>query len=98
MRHSYAFALAEATGSDAYELERRLGHQSQRYIHRYTNPPENIAASYVENLYSMPCHFLDLDQLLDPWSPSVKKPRYAGAWPPTWHLSARPLKIKFLRS
>jgi site-specific recombinase XerD len=46
LRHSFAFALAEATGSDAYELERRLGHESQRY----TNPPENIAAGYVENL------------------------------------------------
>ena len=50
LRHSYAFALAAATGSNAYELERRLGHQSQRYIHRYTNPPEDIAAGYVENL------------------------------------------------
>lgn len=46
--HSFAFALAEATVSDAYELERRLGHQPQHYIHRYTNPPEDIAASYVE--------------------------------------------------
>ncbi len=50
LRHSFAFALAEATGSDAYELERRLGHQSQRYIHRYTNPPEDIAAGYVEQM------------------------------------------------
>lgn len=50
LRHSFAFAPAEATGSDAYELERRLGHQSQRYIHRYTNPPEDIVAGYVENL------------------------------------------------
>jgi hypothetical protein len=49
-RYSYAFPLAAATGSDAYELDRRLGHQSQRYIHRYTNPPEDIAAGYVENL------------------------------------------------
>ncbi|HWR48743.1 MAG TPA: hypothetical protein VN327_14195 [Pseudonocardiaceae bacterium] len=32
------------------ELQRRLGHQSQRYIARYTNPPEHIAASYIENL------------------------------------------------
>jgi hypothetical protein len=32
LRHSFAFAVAEATGSDAYELERRLGHQSQRYL------------------------------------------------------------------
>jgi integrase len=50
LRHSFTFALAEATGSDAYELQRRLGHQSQRYIHRYTNPPEDIAAGYVEIL------------------------------------------------
>ncbi|MFI2664109.1 hypothetical protein [Micromonospora carbonacea] len=43
-------SLAEATGSDAYELERRLGDQSQRYINRYTNPPEDIAAGYVEQM------------------------------------------------
>jgi hypothetical protein len=49
-RYSYAFALAAATGSDAYELDRRLGHQSQRYIHHHANPPEDIAAGYVENL------------------------------------------------
>jgi len=29
-------------------LERRLGHRSQRYIQRYTNPPEAVAAAYVE--------------------------------------------------
>ena len=40
--------LAQVTGADAYELERRLGHRSQRYIQRYTNPPEAVAASYVE--------------------------------------------------
>ena len=40
--------LAQATGADAYELERRLGHRSQRYIQRYTNPPEEVAAAYVE--------------------------------------------------
>ena len=50
LRHSFAFALAAATGNDAYELERRLGHQSQRYIHRYTNPPEDIAAGYIEQM------------------------------------------------
>jgi integrase len=50
LRHSFAFAQADATGSDAYELERRLGHQPQRYINRCTNPPEDIAAGYVENL------------------------------------------------
>ncbi|WP_131766856.1 site-specific integrase [Candidatus Frankia datiscae] len=50
LRHSFAFRLATETGSDAYELQRRLGHQSQRYIDRYTNPPEDIAAGYVEQL------------------------------------------------
>ncbi len=48
LRHTFAFHLATVTGADAYELERRLGHRSQRYILRYTNPPEEIAASYVE--------------------------------------------------
>lgn len=48
LRHTFAFHLATATGADAYELERRLGHRSQRYIQRYTNPPEDVAAAYVE--------------------------------------------------
>jgi integrase len=50
LRHSFAFALAAETGNDGYELQRRLGHQSQRYINRYTNPPEDIAAGYIETL------------------------------------------------
>lgn len=49
LRHTFAFQLAAVTGADAYELERRLGHRSQRYIQRYTNPPEDVAATYVEN-------------------------------------------------
>ncbi len=44
LRHTFAFQLATVTGADAYELERRLGHRSQRY----TNPPEAIAAAYIE--------------------------------------------------
>ncbi len=48
LRHTFAFHLAKVTGADAYELERRLGHRSQRYIQRYTNPPEEVAAAYVE--------------------------------------------------
>ena len=48
LRHTFAFTLAAATGADAYELERRLGHRSQRYIQRYTNPPDEVAAGYVE--------------------------------------------------
>jgi len=49
LRHTFAFQLARVTGADAYELERRLGHRSQRYIQRYTNPPEKIASSYIED-------------------------------------------------
>ncbi len=48
LRHTFAFQLARVTNADAYELERRLGHRSQRYIQRYTNPPEDVAAGYVE--------------------------------------------------
>lgn len=48
LRHTFAYRLAAETGKDAYELERRLGHGSQRYIQRYTNPPEDVAAEYVE--------------------------------------------------
>lgn len=50
LRHTFAFQLARATGADAYELERRLGHRSGRYISRYTNPPEAGGAGYVEDL------------------------------------------------
>jgi site-specific recombinase XerD len=50
LRHSFAFQLAKVTGADPYELERRLGHRSDRYIKIYTNPPEAVAASYVEEL------------------------------------------------
>jgi len=50
LRHTFAFRLARATGADAYELERRLGHRSARYIARYTNPPEAVAGGYVEDL------------------------------------------------
>jgi integrase len=50
LRHSFAYRLSAQTNHDAYELQRRLGHQSQRYIQRYTNPPEHIAANYIEPL------------------------------------------------
>ena len=48
LRHTFAFQLATVTGADSYELERRLAHRSQRYIQRYTNPPEAVAAAYIE--------------------------------------------------
>ena len=50
LRHTFAFGLAQATNADPYEPERRLGHRSQRYIARYTNPPEHIAASHIEHM------------------------------------------------
>ena len=50
LRHTFAFRLAAETGADAYELQRRLGHASGRYIDRYTNPPEQIAAGYIERM------------------------------------------------
>ena len=48
LRHTFAYRLAAETNKDAYELEQRLGQGSQRYIQRYTNPPEDVAAGYVE--------------------------------------------------
>lgn len=48
LRHTFAYRLAAQTGKDAYELKRRLGHGSQRYIQRYTSPLKNVAAGYVE--------------------------------------------------
>lgn len=47
LRHTFGVRLA--TKADAYELERRLGHRNQRYIARYTNPPEDVAAQYIED-------------------------------------------------
>lgn len=47
-RHAFAFRLAEATWKDKFELQRRLGHQNECYIGIYTDPPEEIAAGYVE--------------------------------------------------
>ena len=50
LRHTFAYQLSKATGADRFELQRRLGHQSDRYIARYTEPPEQVAASYIEDL------------------------------------------------
>jgi hypothetical protein len=35
-------------GTRSRSPQRRLGHQSRRYSDRYTNPPEDIAAGYIE--------------------------------------------------
>ncbi|MBS7531175.1 tyrosine-type recombinase/integrase [Hazenella sp. IB182353] len=55
LRHTFAVQLAQELAKqkgavDPYELERRLGHRSDRYIKLYTNPPEEVAAGYVEEL------------------------------------------------
>ncbi|EFH85363.1 site-specific integrase [Ktedonobacter racemifer] len=48
LRHTFGFRLAEETGKDKFELQRRLGHQSEAYIRVYTIPTEEIASGYVE--------------------------------------------------
>lgn len=50
LRHTFAFRLSQASGHNRAELERRLGHANDRYLRLYTNPPEEIAAGWVENL------------------------------------------------
>jgi len=50
LRHTFAFQLSEASGHNRAELERRLGHANDRYLKLYTNPPEDVAAGYVEDL------------------------------------------------
>ncbi|WP_406314911.1 tyrosine-type recombinase/integrase [Streptosporangium sp. NBC_01639] len=50
LRHTFAYLLSQASGHNRAELERRLGHANERYLRLYTNPPEDIAAAYVEDL------------------------------------------------
>ncbi|TYB51316.1 phage integrase family protein [Nonomuraea sp. PA05] len=49
-RHTFAYGLSQASGRNRAELERRLGHANDRYLRLYTNPPDDIAADYVEDL------------------------------------------------
>jgi integrase len=49
-RHTFAYRLAAASGHNRAELERRLGHANDRYLKLYTNPPEDIAAGWAEDL------------------------------------------------
>ena len=47
--------LPEAAGnpgetSGHNRAEPRLGHANDRYLRLYTNPPDDIAASYIEDL------------------------------------------------
>jgi hypothetical protein len=48
VREALAEYLEVERPKDAYELERRLGYGSQCYLQLYTNPPEDVAAGYVE--------------------------------------------------
>lgn len=50
LRHTFGYRLSETSGHNRAELERRLGHVNDRYLRLYTNPPEDIAARYVEDL------------------------------------------------
>src|SRR3954471_365016 len=50
LRHTFGYRLSETSGHNRAELERRLGHANDRYLRLYTNPPEDIAAGYVEDL------------------------------------------------
>jgi integrase len=50
LRHTFGYRLSETSGHNRAELERRLGHANDRYLRLYTNPPDDIAASYVEDL------------------------------------------------
>ena len=50
LRHTFGYRLSETSGHNRAELERRLGHANDRYLRLYTNPPDEIAAGYVEDL------------------------------------------------
>ncbi len=50
LRHTFAFQLSQNSGHNRAELERRLGHANDRYLKLYTNPPDDVAAGYVEDL------------------------------------------------
>ena len=49
LRHTFGYRLSETSGHNRAELERRLGHANDRYLRLYTNPPDDIAAGYVED-------------------------------------------------
>jgi site-specific recombinase XerD len=50
LRHTFGYRLSETSGHNRAELERRLGHANDRYLRLYTNPPDDVAASYIEDL------------------------------------------------
>jgi len=42
--------IANKAGVTRLGFERRLGHANDRYLRLYTNPPDEIAAGFVEHL------------------------------------------------
>ena len=48
LRHTFGVSLAKATNADEFELQRRLGHLSKKYLKVYTVPAAEVAAGYVE--------------------------------------------------
>lgn len=48
LRHTFGVNLAKATNADEFELQRRLGHLSRKYIKAYTVPATEVAAGYIE--------------------------------------------------
>ena len=50
LRHTFGRRLAEETGADEFELQRRMGHLSKKYLRLYTVPSAEIAAGYVEKM------------------------------------------------
>nr|WP_322768866.1 site-specific integrase [Frankia sp. Cr1] len=50
LRHTFGYRLSRESGHNRAELERRLGNANDRYLRLYTNPPDDIAAGWVENL------------------------------------------------
>ena len=50
LRHTFAYRLSATSGHNRAELERRLGHANDRYLSLYTNPPDDIAAAWAEDL------------------------------------------------
>jgi hypothetical protein len=45
-----AAVQVDRRSAERAELERRLGHANDCYLRLYTNPPDDIAVGYVEDL------------------------------------------------
>lgn len=50
LRHTFGRRLAEETGADVFELQRRMGHLSKKYLRLYTIPTAETATGYVKKM------------------------------------------------